>query len=490
MHPRPLVIVRVAGSVPEAHRVLHAGEVQREHAFDQIRCVGDHGHELRHGPERYLERVQRVREAREGGQDLSGGPQDVHQALDDAREVGDDPGTLQHLAGLRHDVGEQLHGRLGSRREVRRQLLLVCFNRQLQLLVGVVDRAESGDLVFVQNVPGRLRFRAVLLQRLAACVDQRVEFLGTLAHELHGDGIALRACVHLAEGVHHVVEDLLRAPEAAGRLIDNADTERRKLCLRVFAAACGVAHGLGDLGHGALDGIRVRVDQRRSIVPGLQHLGRDAGDRALCDVLIHLRRHVQRELSEFLHDLHYRDDRGGCRSHGGHRAGRESLDPVERGLRALGQFDAELVRQRVHRVPETQHLIALAVQGCGVLLNGVLQVELRGLRVVQLLDITLRPAVCLAVFFRGVGDGLLQFFYLVLLLQELALEDLARLGQVLGALGVALVLRLQLPHLRGEGLVSGVQLLERLFIFFFAVQLDASADPSGRTWHCYSPPRK
>ena len=102
----------------------------------------------------------------------------------------------------------------------------------------------------------------------------------------------------------------------------------------------------------------------------------------------------------------------------------------------------------------------------------MLQVKLGRLGVVQLLDPFLRPPVGFSVLFRGLLHRLTQGLDLVPLLEQLPLEDLALLGEELHALGVPLVLGLQLLHLAGQRPVPGVDFRNGLFIFGLAVQLD------------------
>ena len=113
---------------------------------------------------------------------------------------------------------------------------------------------------------------------------------------------------------------------------------------------------------------------------------------------------------------------------------------------------------------------------------------MRRLGVVQLDGPRLRAAVCLAVLLRGIVQRLAQCFDLVLLLQQLPLQDLAALGQVFRALGVALVLGLQLAHFRRQDAVAVVQLTQGGFVFALTVYLDAGADFSNS--HQAPPPMR
>ena len=60
-----------------------------------------------------------------------------------------------------------------------------------------------------------MRLVGVLFQRAAACINQRVQLLRRLGHEIHGQRVPLRAILHLAERVDRVVKDILRAAQVA-----------------------------------------------------------------------------------------------------------------------------------------------------------------------------------------------------------------------------------------------------------------------------------
>ena len=173
------------------------------------------------------------------------------------------------------------------------------------------------------------------------------------------------------------------------------------------------------------------------------------------------------------------------RSESSHRSGAQAFHAVQGILRSLRQVDPELAREAVNRVTEADHFLILPLQRLIVLFDGVLEIKLCRLGIVQLDD----PVLCLpagfAVLFSGCLKRFLKLLDLVLLLLELPLEKIAFLCQELCAFGIALVFGLKFLHLRSKDFVPLIQLGQRLLILFFSVKLYTSLNSS--CCHLYPP---
>ena len=117
-----------------------------------------------------------------------------------------------------------------------------------------------------------MRFVRVLFQRVAARVDQRIQLLRGFRHEVHCNGVALRAVFHLAERVDGVVKHILGAAEIAVRVRDG-HAELGISGGGSFIAVPRLLHLVGGLFERVADAVGRNTDHFGCIVKLLNGLG-------------------------------------------------------------------------------------------------------------------------------------------------------------------------------------------------------------------------
>ena len=146
----------------------------------------------------------------------------------------------------------------------------------LETLHAVVKGPHFRQVFLAENGAHGLGFLAHFAPCLAARFDQRVQFLGALAEQFHGGGVALRGVFDLPQGVDGVPEDVLAAAQVSVKVADgNAQVGKFFLC-RLISVRCLVYH-VQHLGHAARDGVHAGVYEVAGVAPFLQPLGADAG---------------------------------------------------------------------------------------------------------------------------------------------------------------------------------------------------------------------
>ena len=177
---------------------------------------------------------------------------------------------LQHIADILDSAGDVAVEFFQIWRELCGQL------RILQARIGVVDALQGFERVVVKDIAHIMRFLRVSPHFLAAEVDERIELLRGLRHEVHGQRVPLGLVFDLTERVDGVVKYILRAAEAAVGVGDlYAQTLVR--IIGVAGARCGLLHFVGGLLEAVLDAVHGDVREVRHVIELLHGVGRHAG---------------------------------------------------------------------------------------------------------------------------------------------------------------------------------------------------------------------
>ena len=320
-----------------------------------------------------------------------------------------------------------------------------------------------------------MRFLRVIPHFLAAEVDERIELLRGLRHEVHGQRVPLGLVFDLTERVDGVVKDVLRAAEAAVGVGDlYAQTLVR--IIGVAGARCGLLHFVGGLLEAVLDAVHGDVREVRHVIELLHGVGRHAGHGGEREQIVCIRgcflRHGDQRL--FRLDDGRRD--GGKAARQRQRRRVKAPHGVHGGLHAVRQLDAELGRQAVHHVTEVAHLLAGFLNFFLVFVELVVEVVEVGLCVVETCLPLHCALVCLAVFLGGLLQGGTQILDLFGLRGDLALEHVVFGVQCLDAVGVLRVGRLHLAHLRVQDVHTAADLGDGLLVFFLARKRKSCVD--------------
>ena len=199
-----LHVAQLAAGHIEAERGFDLVAVKRQQADKQICRVRDQRHRCR---DRLQCRVERRKHS--DGQ--------VAKRLQDLRCRGQDAAKFVYNARLHKSLADLLDKvrrvaqRLGHiRRVLGGNLLGYGFLRFEELLLRSVRCCERFDCLVIQHVAHLMRFVGVLFESFAA-LNQRVQFLRGLGHEIHRQRVSLRLIAHIPERVNDVIKNCISA---------------------------------------------------------------------------------------------------------------------------------------------------------------------------------------------------------------------------------------------------------------------------------------
>ena len=362
-------IAHAAGQSPLVLQLLHIAQlatghvktqcrldlvaVKRQQADKQICRVRDQSHRSR---DRLQCRVER-RKDRNG--QISQRLQNLRRRREDASELIHDAGIHKRLADLLDKVRRVCECLCHVRRVLGGDLLRDGLLRFEEFLLRSVRCCERFDCLVIQHVAHLMRFVGVLFESFASYLNQRVQLLRRLGHEIHRQRVPLRLVVHVSERVNDVIKDRICAAEAPVCVLD-LDAQCLKGSRRVLRAVLRLLHLVRDLLEGVLHAVVGDAEHVGGILPFLDFLHALAGHA--CERL-----DLFRVLSRLLGDAHQLFfDLDACRNQGSKTTdcrscpGVNAVEGIQRLRRALGKLNAEFIRRAADRVAKTDRF-ALAV---------------------------------------------------------------------------------------------------------------------------------
>ena len=370
-----------------------------------------------------------------------------------------------------------------------------------------------------------MRFVGVLFESFAAHLNQRVQLLRGLGHEIHCQRVALRLVVHVSERVNDVIKDRICAAEAPVCVLD-LDAQCLKGSRRVLRAVLRLLHLVCDFLERVLDPVIGNADHVGGVLKFLNLLGALPGHAGKRLYLLRVSGGLLGDGHQLLLDLDDSCDLSSKAADCRRRSGVDAVEGVQRLAGALGQVDAQFIRRAADRVAKTDRF-ALAVRkgflevgknalcACSFLLrlcDGVLDLLHRLLKLcpvragflkrvvvffqrrLHLFELCLcinqtgfpvdRALIGLAVGFTGFLEHFAQRVDLLLLRLHLPGEDVALGRQRLDAVSVICKILLRGAHLCAQVFKSCVDLGKGGAIFLLAVHFDFCVN-AGR---CHQPP--
>ena len=242
---------------------------------------------------------------------------------------------------------------------------------------------------------------------LAAEVDERIELLCGLGHEIHSQCVPLGLVFHLAERVDGIVKYILRAAEAAVGVC-NLNFQPLVRLVGVARTGRGLLHLVGGFLEAVLDTVKGDVREVGHVVKLLHGIGRRAGHGGERQQIVRIRCGFLRHGDQRFFRLDDRRSDGGKSARNCDCRSVELQHAVHGRFHAVRQLDPELGGQAVHHVAEVAHLLAGVRDLLLVFVDLIVEAVQIRLGVVEA-GLPLHGAlVCLAVFLGGLLERSLE----------------------------------------------------------------------------------